>query len=479
MNYILFFPDELRAKSLSCYGNQYIETPNFDRLAQEGTLFEQNYTTHPVCVASRCSLFTGWYPHVAGFRTLRYYLQPHHPNFMQMIKDAGFETYLFGKNHVFSEEVFKSCVDHYIFEDFGHMDNRAKGKKLRTSVGISVKDYSMLLDPLPDEMLEELDDTISINAALDVIRNRKNTDPPFFIYIPTLMPHPPYKMVERYYNAIKEDSLPPVLPADLENQPGYRDLIRKYRNLGETDERIFRKIHAVYLGMCLYSDMLLGRLLDALEETGHFEDTTVICSSDHGDWAGDYGLVEKWPNAFDDDITRVPLIIRTPGGAKGHRVKELTQTFDIFPTIFDLEQIEIGHTQFGVSLKEQLFGASGDSARRVYCEGGYDIHEPHCFEGTKAYAHFMVKDSVYYPKMIQQQEAPESVCRGTMIRNERYKLVIRTNGENELYDMLNDPDELKNLYYMPDMQGLINEMKNEMLLWYIHTSDVVPDPDKK
>jgi choline-sulfatase len=208
-------------------------------------------------------------------------------------------------------------------------------------------------------------------------------------------------------------------------------------------------------------------------------DTTVICSSDHGDWAGDYGLVEKWPNAFDDDITRVPLIIRTPGGAKGHRVKELTQTFDIFPTIFDLEQIEIGHTQFGVSLKEQLFGASGDSARRVYCEGGYDIHEPHCFEGTKAYAHFMVKDSVYYPKMIQQQEAPESVCRGTMIRNERYKLVIRTNGENELYDMLNDPDELKNLYYMPDMQGLINEMKNEMLLWYIHTSDVVPDPDKK
>lgn len=475
MNYVFFFPDELRAKSLSCYGNPYIKTPNFDRLAEEGTLFEQNYTTHPVCVASRCSLFTGWFPHVSGFRTLRYYLQPHHPNFMQTMKDAGFETFLFGKNHVFSKEVFKKCVDHFVFEDFADsIKSKSKGKKLHTSVGISVKDYTMLLDPLPDDMLEELDDTLSVQAAIDVIRNRKKSDPPFFIYIPTLMPHPPYKMVKRYYNAIADDSLPPVLPSVSENVPGYRRLIREYRQLGETDEHIFRKIHAVYLGMCLYSDMLLGRILDALEETGLWQDTTVVCSSDHGDWAGDYGLVEKWPNAFDDDITRVPLIIRTPGGAKGHRVKELTQTFDIFPTILDLEQIEIEHTQFGVSLKKQLFGDPGDETRTVYCEGGYDTHEPHCFEGTKDFAHFMVKDNVYYPKMIQQQERPESVCRGTMMRNARYKLNIRTNGENELYDMLSDPDELNNLYYAPDMQTIVNEMQNEMLQWYIHTSDVVP-----
>lgn len=475
MNYVFFFPDELRAKSLSCYGNAFIKTPNFDRLAQEGTLFEQNYTTHPVCVASRCSLFTGWYPHVAGFRTLRYYLQPHHPNFMQMMKEAGFETCLFGKNHVFSEEVFKQCVDHSLFEDFvDSVRSTSGGRKLKTSVGIQIKDYTMLLDPLPDAMLEELDDTLSIKAAIDVIRNHKASDPPFFIYIPTLMPHPPYKMVDKYYNAIKDDNLPPVLPADLKNMPGYGALIRKYRGLGEAEERIFRKIHAVYLGMCLYSDMLLGRLLDVLDETGRSEDTTVIVSSDHGDWAGDYGLVEKWPSAFDDDITRVPLIIRTPGGAKGHRVKELTQTFDIFPTILDLEQIEIKHTQFGVSLKKQLFGDAGDTTRSVFCEGGYDTHEPHCFEGTREFAHFMVKDSVYYPKMVQQQEAPESVCRGTMMRNSRYKLNIRTNGENELYDMLHDPHELNNLYHAPDMQKIISDMQQEMLLWYIHTSDVVP-----
>src|SRR5690554_4511077 len=125
MHYILFYPDEMRAKSLSCYGNPYVKTPNYDRLANEGVVFENNYTQHPVCVASRCALMTGWYPHVAGFRTLLNYLQPHHPNFLRYIKQAGYQVHLYGKNHVFSEEVFYECVDHYLEAQFGH-----GGKKL-------------------------------------------------------------------------------------------------------------------------------------------------------------------------------------------------------------------------------------------------------------------------------------------------------------------------------------------------------------
>lgn len=103
------------------------------------------------------------------------------------------------------------------------------------------------------------------------------------------------------------------LPPDLQGKPELQNLIRKYRELGDTDEMVFKKIHAVYLGMVSYTDMLLGRVLDALDRTGLAANTTVIASSDHGDWAGDWGLVEKWPNAFDDDLTRVPLIIRRPG----------------------------------------------------------------------------------------------------------------------------------------------------------------------
>ena len=107
--------------------------------------------------------------------------------------------------------------------------------------------------------------------------------------------------------------MPDVLPPDLAKKPQFQALIRHYRELGDADPAVYKKVYAVYLAMCSYSDMLLGRVLDALEETGLAADTTVIASSDHGDWAGDWGLIEKWPSGMDDDLTRVPLIIRRPG----------------------------------------------------------------------------------------------------------------------------------------------------------------------
>ncbi|HHV11626.1 MAG TPA: sulfatase-like hydrolase/transferase [Clostridiales bacterium] len=469
MNVVFFFPDEMRAKSLSCYGNQYVKTPNFDRLASEGTLFENNYTTHPVCVASRCSLMTGWYPHVEGFRTLRYFLQTEHPNFMRYLKQAGYETHIYGKNHMFSDEVYAECVD---FSQELQYDLSVMSKK--KVLPEDTKDYKMYFDPLPDGRLEEISDTKCVNEAVEVIKNYKQGDKPFFIFLPTFYPHAPYFLTEQYQNMYDPGKLPPCLPPDLENKPEFQELIRKYRELGDTDEMVFRKIHAVYLGMCTYSDMLFGRVLDAIDATGLSEDTIVVFSSDHGDWAGDYGLVEKWPNAFDDDITKVPLIVRVPGYCKGHRVKELTQTFDIFPTLFEILGIDICHDQFGISLKQQLQGAAGDPQRTVYCEGGYDTREPHAFEGSPKYSMFMQEGSIYYPKMMQQIYDRPSCCRGTMLRNSKYKLNIRTNGENELYDMEEDPDEKYNLYYKAEYRDIICGLKDQMLTWLIHTSDVIP-----
>ena len=468
MHYVFFFPDEMRAKSLCCYGNAAARTPNYDRLAAEGTLFEQNYTAHPVCVPSRCSLMTGWYPHVAGFRTLKYLLQPWHPNFLRYIHEAGFETHLYGKNHVFSEPVYRECVDKWLYADFDH------GRLGVDGAAEPLRDYTMLEPPLPDSELENLHDTRCVEAAIQALRAWRPGDKPLFIFLPTLMPHAPYSITESYYNMYDPDELPDPLPADLPGKPSAQGLIRRYRELEGRDAALFRKIQAVYLGMCSYVDMLLGRLLDALDETGLADDTTVIAASDHGDWAGDWGLVEKWPNCMDDDLTRVPLLIRRPGGAAGHRVRELTQTMDILPTICAWEGIPIRHDHFGVSLAAQVAGAAGDPARTVWCEGGYDRREPHCFEGTKGFSAFNTPGTLYYPKMIQQQRDPDSVCRTTMLRDARWKLVMRTNGENELYDMANDPDELTNLYADRGHEGVVQRLERRMLEWLIHTADVVP-----
>lgn len=467
MNYVFFYPDEMRADSLACYGNPTVRTPNYDRLANEGVLFEQNYTQHPVCVPSRCSLMTGWYPHVEGFRTLRNFLQPHHPNFFRYLKEAGFEIHLYGKNHVFSDETFKECIDVWKEQTYESKDSAA-GIKLKSN------DYTMLFDAMPDDVLEEISDTKFVNIGTEVIKNRKEGDKPFFLFLPLFYPHAPYSITEEFHNMYDPNNLPPLRPSDLEGKPRFHKLIRKYRKLDDTEESVFRKIQAVYLGMVSYTDMLLGRILDALDESGLSEDTTIIVCSDHGDWAGDYGLVEKWPNAFDDTIVKVPLIIRSPGCAAGHRVKELVESIDIMPTVLDMEGINCRHDHFGKSLKAQINGTPGDPSRVVYCEGGYDTREPHCFEGTEKFKMFMSEDNIYYPKMIQQQKDPESVCRGTMMRTTRYKLIIRSNGENELYDLKGDPKELKNLYNDPAYKDTVSDLQQQMLTWFVHSSDVVP-----
>jgi choline-sulfatase len=92
--------------------------------------------------------------------------------------------------------------------------------------------------------------------------------------------------------------------------------------LTDLDEKFFRKLHSVYLGTISFSDFLFGLLMAAVDENDFRKNTTVAVFADHGDYAGDYGLVEKWPSGLEDVLTRVPLLIRTPGGTQGHVVKE-------------------------------------------------------------------------------------------------------------------------------------------------------------
>ena len=153
-------------------------------------------------------------------------------------------------------------------------------------------------------------------------------------------------------------------------------------------------------------------MLAAVDEFGWSDSTTIAVFADHGDYAGDYGLVEKWPSGLEDVLTRVPLIVRTPGGAKGHVVDTPVQLYDIVPTMLDIAGISLNHVQFGVSQKDQiLHGAVGDANRAVFAEGGYGTNEPRDFEGDVSTGGIPSKGNIYYPKLLQQQERPLSVCR--------------------------------------------------------------------
>jgi choline-sulfatase len=264
-------------------------------------------------------------------------------------------------------------------------------------------------------------------------------------------------------------------PPNLENRPDFHELIRQTRRLNEVDDDHLRKIQAVYLGMTGFVDDLLGRLLNTLEETGLAGDTTVFVFSDHGDYAGDYGLVEKWPSAVEDVITRVPLIVRTPGGAAGHVAQEPVALFDIMATTLELAGIEVQHTHFARSLTPQLQGAAGDPERAVFTEGGYGRHEPLCFEGKRDRDHF-ARDArhIYYPKGALQQTHPDSAGRTVAMRTLSHRLVRRPTGVCELYDLQADPQELRNRYGDSEFAQVQRDLEARLLDWHIQTSDVTP-----
>ena len=466
MNWVVFMPDEMRAESVSCYGHPLVQMPHYDRVAREGVRFDQCHVQHPVCSPARCSLFTGWYPHTAGHRTLWHLLQPHEPNLFRYLHQAGYEIAWFGKNDVLAPPCFAE-IDTY---------GSATGSNDAGNPYDPADDayYSFMYAPFQGDP-HQTRDMQNVQRGIDFLRQR-DSDRPFVLYLPLSLPHPPYGPPEPWASMIDPDDLPPLRPADLPNKPDYMRLIRQYRRLERLDEAYMRRVRATYLGMCAYVDWMLGHLLEALDETGHADDTGLIVTADHGDWAGDYGLVEKWPNALDDCITRVPLLIRLPGGAAGHVVREPVAWFDLMPTMLELSGTEAQHTHFARSLVPQLHGAAGDPDRAVYCDGGYDTHEPHCFEGTSHLPYDIGHDpmAMYNPKGLQQQEHPESVCRATMIRTLTHKLVRRPNGISELYDLVADPRELHNRYGDPILGHQQAALESQLVDWYIHTSDVVP-----
>jgi len=460
-NFVFFMPDEMRAESLACYGHPLVKTPNFDRLACEGVRFDQCHVQNTVCAPSRCSLMTGWPVHVRGHRSLYYGLHPDEPNLLRYLKENGYHVYFFGKNDLLAPESFALSVTEW--------DSKT-GDRANLKNPWSFNDphyYSFLFNKLPDR--RKTSDYENLTRALEILQ--RPAGKPFCIYLPLLWPHPPFTAPEDFYDMYKADDVPPLRPPGLPGKPNFHPAIRTAMRLDQLSDQDFRRIQAVYLGMISYSDWLLGVLMEALEKSGHVNDTALFTFADHGEWAGDYGLVEKWPSAMDDTLTRIPLIARVPGSKAGHVSKEIVELFDVMATCLDLAGIEARHTHFARTLVPQLHGEPGDPTRAAYCEGGYNTYEPQCFEPL---GDFSSPQNIYYPKVKLQNEHPETITRTTMIRTLETKLILRPDGVSELYDLKKDPRELHNIYGDKSYESVQSHLERRLLTWYVKTSDVAP-----
>ena len=456
-NIILYVPDEMRADALACYGNPVTRTPNFDRLAAEGTRFENCHVQFPVCGASRCSFLTGWPASVRGHRSLYYFLRPDEPNLFRYLKDAGYEVIWLGKNDAFAADTFHSSVT--VWKSGALAPTDAAPAPVNLTPGIT----SMLLPPDGDR--RSTSDYSLVQEAISAL-GRRESERPVCIFLALFNPHPPYSAPADFYHMYSPRSLPPLIPPGETRRPNFHRAMRETYGLDRLSDENLRKVRAIYYGQVSYSDWLLGELLEGMERTGRDKDTALLAFSDHGDYAGDYGLVEKWPSGLEDCLTRVPMILRTPGGVPGVVAPEMVEAFDIVQTCLELAGARAAHTHFSRSLLPQAMGKGGDRGRAAFTEGGYNTYEPQAFEPLIA--------GLYEPKTRLQNERPETITRAASVHTGTHKLIVRPNGQSELYDCARDPGMTQNRFGESSLAGVQADLQARLLNWYINTTGIAP-----
>ncbi|MFP5232992.1 MAG: sulfatase-like hydrolase/transferase [Acidobacteriota bacterium] len=464
-NLVIFLPDETRADSLACYGNPVTRTPNFDRLAKDGTRFANCHVQFPVCGASRCSLLTGWPTSVRGHRSLFYYLRPEEPNLFRYLRRAGYDVFWYGKNDALAAQCFYDSVTEW--SETLYQGTHKSDPPLQLTPGA----LTMLYSPMGDR--RQTNDYACVQKAIEILE-RKEHERPFCIFLPLIGAHPPYTAPKDFYNMYSPSEVPAPIPPGLKNKPSFQAGMREMYGLEMLNEATLRKIRAIYYGQVSYTDWLLGEVMEALDRTNSTKNTALFLLSDHGDYAGDFGLVEKWPSGLEDCLTHVPLIARVPGGAPGVVAEDMVELYDVMQTVLDLAGTTATHTHFSRSLLPQMAGLAGDPNRAAFAEGGYNVYEPQCFEPLGS------GGGEYVGKISLQNEQPITVSRSAMIRTRTHKLIMRPQDRSELYSYRDDPQERNNLYGTSGATAVQAELQEALLTHFLETSGIAPyDKDSR
>jgi len=462
-NIIFFVADELRGDCISLEGkrNSIIKTPNIDQFAQDGVAFTNCFTVNPVCGPSRCCTFTGQYVHSNNHRSLYQLLQPHEENLFKFLKEKGYEVIWIGRNDLFRKGAIKDSISKRF---------RIKTRKIKTNP--YPLDHSMRKSFYFGERTEEESKDFDYYITQEAI-NYLNSNPvkPFCLFIAMNFPHPPYTVEEPFFSMYDRENVPAPIPPKLEDKPEFMRLLQKRYGLKNFTKEDFKEIIATYYGMVSRIDYQFGLVINKLKEIGAYDNSAIAFFADHGDFLGDYGLTEKWPTAFQDCLINIPLILKIPDIERKNVIyDQLVQTIDIFPTIMHIAQINTQYTHFGKNLIPLLQGHLTKVRNAVFAEGGYNPREPQCFEPVITSPE-LPGIGIYYDKTNIPKEDRSTVARSAMIRTKLWKLIIRDQGKEELYDLMYDPNEANNLIDIYAYDKVKSDLKEQLLRWYLRTSD--------
>ena len=313
-----------------------------------------------------------------------------------------------------------------------------------------------------------------VYGALDFIKDYKQ-EKPFCLFLPLGYPHPPYCVEDPWFSSIDRSVIPNRYQYKTwEDKPSLlKGIMDGQRMQDWTDER-WNELRAVYLGMCARVDYQFGLLVNQLKENDLYDDTLIIFLSDHGDFTGDYNLVEKTQNTFQDCLTNVPLIIKPPKSENTlNGVSDtMIELIDVAGTIYDYSNIEPSYWHFGKSIKNFIDQKVDNHREEVFTEGGRLRLERQASENQS----LQLPHGLYYPRVSLQGKEDEILMhtKATMCRNKKFKYIKRAYEKDELYNLIEDPGEIHNVIDDTQYASELKKLKDKMLSWYQETCDVVP-----
>lgn len=361
-NVLFIAVDDLRVE-LGCYGDSQVLSPNIDRLAERGTLFQRAYCQQAVCNPSRASLLTGLRPDTlkvwdlpTHFRTTT----PHAVTLPQCFKQNGYLSVNIGKIfHNWRQDDFKGDAPSWSRPQVMHYASHAMDKAQVEG------DVPPDLATLPRTEMRDVPDNAYFDGriaelAVAELEALSKQPKPFFFAVGFWKPHAHFNAPKKYWDLYDPDEIDlPANPTPPENVPSIalhdsREILRGFdgRKSSELTEMEVRGLRHGYLAAISYVDAQIGRVLDALDRVGLRENTIVVFWSDHGFHLGEHGLWAKTSN-FELDA-HVPLIIASPDHPSGRRATGLVELLDLYPTLAELCNIEAPNNLQGSSLVPML-----------------------------------------------------------------------------------------------------------------------------
>ena len=445
-NILFIMTDDHATQAMSTYGSQINETPNLDRIAQNGIRFDRAYCTNAICAPSRATLLTGKHSHKNGKYTNRGNFNHDQQQFQKLLQKAGYQTVMIGKIHLNGA---MQGFDYW--EVLPGQGSYVNPRFITANGGTKYKGHSS---------------DIITDRALNWLEKERDKDKPFMLMVHYKAPHRHWTPAKRWKEAFKNKTFPEpktlfddysnrghaahhqdmsisktmTMSRDLKlsSDPERKAYIEKHKLTGKELIRWkYQTYMKDYMACIAGVDENVGRLLKYFEENDLAKNTIIMYSSDQGFYLGEHGWFDK--RFMYEESFRTPLLVTWPGVIKPGSVNnDLVQNIDFAETFLDLAGVEIPSDMQGESLVPLFKGQTPKDWRK------------------SLYYHYYEFPSVH------------SVRKHEGVAGKRYKLIRYygndvPNGEEwEFFDLEKDPQELKSEYNNPEFAEQIKHLKAEL-----------------